>query len=295
MMADYGVVSKSEATARQVSRMSAQLRCALPGVIESFDPGTQTATVQPALNMKINLGDEVRQQPLPVVQNVPVVLPFAQGAGLLLTLPLAPGDECLLVFADRALDNFIQSGGVQCAGAGTEDGTMALRMHSLTDAICIPGLISNPQAVPSYSTEAIELRDRERVTYISLGPEGITMTDGVAVWKMSGGSVTLDAPAGITETSMGPVSTTCAGPLSLTSQTPMTLTSQAAISLTTPSTITMESANMTMGGKGGEVNEIEYTLRSRKGTFIDHQGVNLNTHVHSGVEPGGATTTTPVK
>lgn len=71
------------------------------------------------------------------------------------------------------------------------------RGHSLTDAIFIPGLSSDAVEIADYSTEAIELRDRERKSYISLGPDGITMTDGTAVMKMSGGKLETTAPSGI--------------------------------------------------------------------------------------------------
>jgi hypothetical protein len=209
---------------------------------------------------------------LPPVANVPVVLPFAQGAGLLLTLPIRGGDECLIVFADRSLDNFVQSGGVQPSVATASEDTTTPRSHSLADAICIPGIISNPQAVPEYNTDNIELRDRERVQYISLGPEGITITDGTAKWNMQDGKVTLDAPAGIQETSQGP------------------------ISRVTPGRQTFKGNNVKIGdGTSGGTDEIENTLQSRNGTFIDKDGVNLNGHTHVGVESGPDTTGEPVK
>ncbi len=276
-MADWSNPGLPEQFALQFDRRAAQIRCAMPGVIQGFDPATQTASVQPALKMKVNFESETKQVDMPQVSNVPVVLPFAQGAGLLLTLPIQAGDECLLVFSDRALDNFTQSGGIQPseqgpgAGGGIEATFTTPRAHDISDAICIPGIISNPQAVPEYNTENIELRDRERKAYISLGPNGIEITDGTASWKMSEGAVTLDSPAGITQTSEGPVTTT------------------------TSSTATIESSNMTLGGDGGTRNEINDTLTSANGTFIDSSGVNLNTHSHTGVTPGGGDTGEPVK
>ena len=244
-MADNNIVSSSEAFGFQFNRMAAQMRCAMPGVIQSFNPATQTASVQPAIKMKRNLGEGVSHVDLPVVQNVPVVLPFAQGAGLLLTLPIQSGDECLLVFADRSIDNFTQGGGLQPTVTTANENTTTPRAHSLSDAICIPGIISNPQAVPEYSNENIELRDRERKQYISLGPEGITITDGTAKWNMKDGAVTMDAPVGISYAS---------------------------------------AANMQVAAKNmdlGDNNRISGNLHSDNGTFTDKNGVVLNTHTHS--------------
>jgi hypothetical protein len=133
---------------------------------------------------------------LPPLQNVPLVLPYAQGAGLLLTLPITSGDPCLLIFADRPIANVAEHGGIQPPDTGLERPKNRMRSHHLSDAICIPGFITRPQAVPAYSAENIELRDKERNAYISLGPAGIEITDGTALWKMSGGMVEVNAPAG---------------------------------------------------------------------------------------------------
>ena len=173
-MAEYTFFSPSEAFKYQFKVEAAQLRMALPGIIETFDPATQIATVRPACRMKVNVGDGVKYVDMPVLKHVPVVLPFSQGAGLLLTLPIQPKDECLIIFADRAIDDFVTYGGIQNSETSVQPDVSIPRIHHLTDAICIPGIISMPQAVPGYSTSHIELRDRERKNFLSLGPSGIT-------------------------------------------------------------------------------------------------------------------------
>ena len=254
-MADYSVPSPNELFAMQFWREAGKLRVAVPGVIRSFDAATQTASVQPALKMKINLGDGVRHLPMPVIDTVPVVLPFAQTAGLLLTLPIQPGDECLVVFADKAIDHFVESGGLQAAETSASEDTTTQRGHHLTDAICIPGIISNPQAVPEYSTTHIEMRDRERKHFISMGPDGITISDSTATWKMAEGKVTLDAPMGI--------------------------------DYRTAQNMDIHSRNMDLS----DSNRIYGCLISETGTFIDKKGVSLGTHTHPG--DSGGTTGTP--
>lgn len=264
-MADWNVTSPSEAFGMQFDRMAGKIRCALPGIIQSFDAATQTATVQPAIKMKVNLGDGVKQLDLPVIFNVPVVIPYAQTAGLLLTLPIKPGDECLLIFADRSIDNFTQAGGMQPTVSTASEDTTTPRSHSLADAICIPGIISNPQAVPDYNEEHIELRDRERKQYISLGPDGITITDGTAVWNMKDGAIKTDAPAGIEETA-------------------------SKASRVTEGKNTVVGSNVSIGKEGSSMDELENSLKSRNGTFIDTNGRDSSGHGHSGVQTGGGNT-----
>lgn len=262
-MADYTCTSDSMSGPLEIMRMLANLRVAMPGIVTKFDAENQTVDVKPAIKAKVNTVDSVKLVDYPVIYDAPIVVPFAHTAGLLLTVPIQVGDAGLLVIADKAIDNYMQSGGAEPTGGGNFDATIMPRSHDLSDAIFIPGIVPNPQAVPQYSTTHIELRDRERVNYISLGPDGITITDGVAVWKMSGGKVTLDAPNGIEETS------------------------KANVSRITTALQTIIGTNINIGGAvAAGVNWIKDSLSSLAGTFIDKDNVNLNTHTHDdGPEP----------
>lgn len=168
-------------------KVAAHASCCLPGVIEEFDPGPpQIAKVTPAIQRKVIEDGKARYVAMPLILNVPVVVPFAQTAGLLVTLPLKKGDEGLIVFADRMIDNFVEKGGCcnppECCGPDND--TTEPRAHSLTDAIFIPGIISKPQSVPDWSLEAVELRNRDRSCFISLREDKnivIQTTEGVAI------------------------------------------------------------------------------------------------------------------
>ena len=57
-----------------------ELHTALPGIIQSFDPATQTAVVQPALNriwIPADDGSGGGSIPIPLCSNVPVQFPGA--------------------------------------------------------------------------------------------------------------------------------------------------------------------------------------------------------------------------
>lgn len=112
-----------------IDRRDASLRVSMPGRIEAFDPGTQTATVQPLLQSQAN--DTI--ETLPRVYRVPVV--FAGGGSFSSTWPVAPGDGCLMVFADGSIDLWQETGGVSAPVDG--------QTHALTDAIAIVGLRRN--------------------------------------------------------------------------------------------------------------------------------------------------------
>ena len=85
------------------------LHCALPGIVESFDDTSGTASVRLALSG------------MPVLQDVPVFV----------CSEVNPGDLCLVVFADCDADAFLETGEAGEPASG--------RMHSLSDAFAFVG------------------------------------------------------------------------------------------------------------------------------------------------------------
>ena len=258
-MADYSSASPQEQQRLAISRMMANQHVAMPCKVLSFDG--KSASVQPLTQMKVTLGEQVSYKNLPVVNNVPVVLPYAQTLGLAVTLPIKPGDTGLLIIPDRGTDNFLNSnGGAPTAPpfGGSADVSDA-RAHSLTDGILIPGCSVNAAALPSYDLEHVEVRDKDRKIYFSLGNDGIKVTDGTATLTMQEGAVKLET----------------SGPFDVTA-----------------STITMQSSNLNIGESE---NNVTGNFTSTNGTFIDKDNVVLNTHTHTGVQPGGGSTGEPDK
>lgn len=191
-MSDYLCPTDNDAQRLMMQAVAAELRCALPGFIEEFDPETNLAKVRPAIKAKISIDGEIKYEKLDVIIRVPVVIPYGQIAKLCLTVPIKKGDECTLVFSDRMIDNFIKEGakGGECVApecCGGANKTSEPRTHSLADAICFPGCVSQPYKIPEWNTEAIELRNYDRTAYISLD------TDGKLSIKAPGG-MHIDAP-----------------------------------------------------------------------------------------------------
>lgn len=98
------------------------IHTALPGIIKSFDPATNKATIQPALNKNYASGVIA----MPIIQNVPILFPKN------IFFPISEGDYVLLIFSERSLDLWLSVG-----GQVTPDDP---RKFDLSDAIAIPGL-----------------------------------------------------------------------------------------------------------------------------------------------------------
>ncbi|HHD2873261.1 TPA: Gp138 family membrane-puncturing spike protein, partial [Klebsiella pneumoniae] len=170
--------SKEQADAQLAQAIMSAMRVSMPGIIQSFDPDAVTAVVQPAIKgaEKDESGAEVSVN-LPLLVDVPVLFP--RGGGCTLTFPVEAGDECLVIFADRCIDFWWQSGGVQEPVDG--------RMHDLSDAFCIVGPQSQAKKIGGISTTGAQLRTDDGSAFIEVAAGGdITAT--------TAGSATINAP-----------------------------------------------------------------------------------------------------
>lgn len=121
--------------------LKTEMHCALPGIVKEFDPATQTATIQPAIRSRVAKETGVDNVQLPLLANVPVFFPG--GGQFALTMPVQPGDECLVIFADSCIDAWWQSGGVQ--------NQIDLRSHDISDGFAFVGFRSRVKALVDVS------------------------------------------------------------------------------------------------------------------------------------------------
>lgn len=154
------------------------IHTALPGIIQSFDAARMTCSVQPAIRGAIvQPSGQAQAVDLPLLVDCPVVFPG--GGGYVLTYPLKTGDECLVVFSERCIDAWWQSGGVQAAAE--------YRLHDLSDGFVIPGPRSQPHVVSGgIGMTGAELRTDSGTTVLRL--------KGTAVELVAPGGVTFDTP-----------------------------------------------------------------------------------------------------
>lgn len=142
------------------------IRVAMPGIIQSFNVEEQTVTVQPAIRENINNPDYTSQWvQLPLLLDVPVIFPKA--GEYVLTFPIRVGDECLIIFLDMCYDAWWSNGGIQ--------NQIEKRRHDLSDAVCIPGLYSQPNKISNYSTDSCQLRNLEGTACIELKDNNINL------------------------------------------------------------------------------------------------------------------------
>lgn len=113
-----------------------RVRTLIPATVVVYDPATNLATVQPSrLRQPADGGTPT---PMPTVQG-PVVWPGRVG-GWDIWADLLPGDPVMIGVSDRSIAEWRKT------PPGTPVPALGSRMHSLTDAVIIPGLW--PDVVP---------------------------------------------------------------------------------------------------------------------------------------------------
>lgn len=141
--------------------------CHAIGTVQAFDPSTQLAQVTINYQKTYFEYDEETQVynsvlvPYPLLLDIPVVNLY--GGLQRATFPIAIGDQGLVCFNDRDLDNWL---------SGSNTSAVATpRLHSFSDGIIIVGLRSNSTALKDY--DPFRIHFGTSVNYIKIGdPDG---------------------------------------------------------------------------------------------------------------------------
>jgi hypothetical protein len=149
----------------QLDAFQAGVWTALPAFVSSFNAGKATVSAQPTIQAQVRQPDGTWvNTTMPLCLDCPVVFPG--GGGFVFTFPLASGDEGVLVFASRCIDNWWQKGGIQTQAE--------LRMHDLSDGFFFPaGGLSQSKVPGNVSTNSCQLRSMDGSTVIELAANQI--------------------------------------------------------------------------------------------------------------------------
>lgn len=140
----------------------ANFNCHHLATIQSFNSANQTVTAninytRTVYNLQGNTKTGQVAQVLlaqqinyPLLVDVPVFV-FGDGGLCNLTFPIKQGAQCLILFNDRSIDNWFQSGQVGPLSSP--------RTHSFSDGIALIGLNSLNTSIPNYDTTHAVLRN----------------------------------------------------------------------------------------------------------------------------------------
>ena len=125
------------------------INCTQIGVIQSFDVATQLATIAIAMKQVRDIAEDGTKTIVeyPLLLECPVMVLF--GGVDILSLPITAGDNCIVLFNDRQIDNWLYNGPGQTPTIG--------RVHDLSDGIAIVGIRPLTNSITNYLAEGIRL------------------------------------------------------------------------------------------------------------------------------------------
>jgi hypothetical protein len=103
---------------------------------------------------------------MPVFDDVHLCFPRAGGYAI--TFPVQAGDEVLIVFASRCIDEWWYIG-------GENNIAPEFRMHDLSDSFAILAPASRPKALNNVSTNSLQIRNEDLTKYIEISENSITV------------------------------------------------------------------------------------------------------------------------
>lgn len=157
----------------------------VPGHILTYDPALQRAQVRIGLQ-RVDVNG-VASDP-PVIDDVPVL--FLGGTQYSVTHQVNPGDEGLILFSQRCVDGWKQTGGIA--------NNPLARFHHTHDAFFIPGFRPLPTRISGFANDGIRMQSRDGGQHVWIKSSGEIIADNGAaqVQITAGGAVNIQNGAG---------------------------------------------------------------------------------------------------
>jgi hypothetical protein len=121
--------------------VSLSINCVQIGTIQTYNEVSNTASVKINFLRQLASGDKIEY---PVLEDCPVFI--LNGGGASITFPIAPGDQCLILFNDRNIDNWYLDGSIK----EPRDN----RVHSIADGMILVGISDSAHAIIAPSQSA---------------------------------------------------------------------------------------------------------------------------------------------
>ena len=167
---------------------SANVHHATVGIVESYDATRGLCRVQVAIEAQVsNPAGQTSSVQIDLLSDVPVI--YMGGGEFVTTYPIQAGDEALVIFAERCIDGWFQSGGVQGQGE--------LRMHDVSDGFALIGPRSLARLIPNVSTTTAQFRTMDGTAYYELASGGVANIVAPGGIKITG-PVTIDGDVAVT-------------------------------------------------------------------------------------------------
>ena len=140
--------------------------------IESFNPDDQTCVAVMNYSKKYNVRNDKglyvsELAEYPILADCPIIILSGGKGGL--TFPISKGDQAILLFNDRDIDNWFEG--------ATSGEVSTSRLHSFTDALALIGPRSLKRSIKNYDSNNVVLFNDQAT--ISLSKEKIKLENAI--------------------------------------------------------------------------------------------------------------------
>ncbi len=173
-------------------QLNLNLNCHHVARVESFNSATQQITASIVYKKTFFQPNAATGGYDPVLVNYPVAVDcpaiFLGGGGASLTFPVTVGDECVLLFNDRSIDNWY---------AGLPNAPVATpRLHAFSDAIALVGIRSLANSIIGFNAVAAELRNRLGTSRVAISDTGVTLDFNGSQLELTAAGMTVTLATG---------------------------------------------------------------------------------------------------
>lgn len=151
---------------RSFVEMMKDVGTSIPGHIIAYDDTTGLAQVQIGI-VRTQVGGKTFE-PTPLVD----VLVYVAGGDFFVESEINPGDEGVILFSQRCIDAWVQTGGV------AENPIM--RFHDFSDAYFLPGLRSKSNQITGFKNDGIRMRNKDGTRSVWLKKSGAVEVNAVS-------------------------------------------------------------------------------------------------------------------
>jgi hypothetical protein len=147
-----------------IAESADNIRASMPARVVGYDAATNRASVKP---IGTYTTPDYQELEYPVIHNVPMQFPCGVGGTAGVTFPVKAGDGCIVIFADREIEQFL-------SGGFCDD----MRSHSMNDAYAIPGLYSQAVQTQRENANDVCLFNEGSLVVLNGDTLKITLSDG---------------------------------------------------------------------------------------------------------------------
>lgn len=160
----------------EIDSRTADIHTAIPAKIISYDSSTSQVTVKPyGVFMSGNYSLDY-----PMISGVPIVMPMAVSKSCGIAFPVAPGDDCLLIFSEQDISCWVDG----------KDPDISM-IHALSNAVAICGLSAKQNPAANKATKDSILQLYNNGTTVDIKKDSVVISQGGSQICVSGGKITI--------------------------------------------------------------------------------------------------------